>query len=268
MQHSISSKQAKKLKSKIESNESIVTSTETVNMENANEDSEASICINSFEMERIIGRGSMGQVTLVRHKQSNQQYAMKSVPKPISADKELKNQIMSERHQLLMMKHPYIVTLQFSFQTSYKFFFVYDYLKGGTLAKLLNKQGKLSEEKARLIICEIILGLEYLHQNDVVFSDLTPRNIMFDDNGHIRLTDFSSIKLTLKQDESSYVKDSIEYIAPEILQNTLISHSSDWWSLGIILYQMLFGILPFATTNVNEIFQIIMNAEINIPEDK
>mmetsp|Transcript_24655 Transcript_24655/g.21884 ORF Transcript_24655/g.21884 Transcript_24655/m.21884 type:complete len:104 (+) Transcript_24655:120-431(+) len=89
--------------------------------------------IKNFEMIKVLGRGSLGQVILVKHKETNKVYAMKSAQKPMTNDEKIKEQIISERHLLLSLKHPFIVTLQYSFQTRHKLFFIFDYLKGGTL---------------------------------------------------------------------------------------------------------------------------------------
>ena len=131
----------------------------------------------------------------------------------------------------------------------------------------IEKEEILEEERARQIIWEIILGLEYLHQNDVVWGDLTPQNIMFDAEMHIKLTDFSSLRLIFKQDESNFIKNSIEYMAPEaIIENQ--THWSDWWSLGIIFYQMIFGELPIKESNIKETLHTITMKNIVIPEGK
>jgi serine/threonine protein kinase len=134
----------------------------------------------SFVKIKIIGRGSMGKVTLVKYKHSKHLFAMKTVHKPLIQDEEQKEQIMSERHVLLSLKNPFLVSLNYSFQDDNRLYYIFEYLRGGTLTRLMQKIGKLFENEAKLYVCEIILALEYLHQNDVVCQDLTPKNILLD----------------------------------------------------------------------------------------
>ncbi|CAI2371313.1 unnamed protein product [Moneuplotes crassus] len=219
----------------------------------------ASLCCNK------LGKGSLGQVILVKQKTTGVKYAMKAIRKPLAIDDDMRDQIIDKRHLLLRLNHPFIASLQFSFQSKANLFFVFDYLEGGTLKSLIQKEGKLSEERAKFILAELILGLEYLHQNDVVCADLTSQNILFDSNKNIKLTDFSSTRLLFKQDESDYITSSIQYMAPESVKDDNPTYCSDWWTLGIIFYEMIFGDLPYSSSELSAVLKQITNDEIVIP---
>ncbi|CAI2370716.1 unnamed protein product [Moneuplotes crassus] len=223
--------------------------------------------LSSFEILKKLGKGSLGQVILVRYKEDGQKYAMKSIHKPITIDDEMRDQIIEKRHLLLSLNHPFIASLKFSFQSKCNLFFVYEYLEGGTLKSMIKREGKLHENAAKAILAEIILALEYLHQIEVVCGDLTSQNILFDSNNNIKLTDFSSTRLVFKQDESNYIMDSIKYMAPESIKDDQTTYLSDWWTLGIILYEMLLGKLPFEESGLSQVLKSVTEEDIKIPED-
>lgn len=254
------------LKSKIDIHDTRLASQQTDASSNHG-DSNSAITMKAFETIRKIGDGTFGRVTLVRHKSTRINYAMKSITKPMEEDDALKKQILEERHKLLRIKHPFVVTLHYAFQSAAKLHFIFDYVSGGTLEHLIKKNKKLNEDQARFYLCEIILGLEYLHLNDVVWKDLTPHNILIDANGHIKISDMGFNKLLYKEDDSDYVRKTLEYMAPELLYQDSSEDSVDWWSVGIIFYQMIMGKSPFEESNdIQSLYKSVASAEIDIPE--
>jgi len=209
--------------------------TTTVNFEN-------------FNILMLLGRGSFGKVVLAKKKDNHKLYALKILNK---SKVKLQNQIdhtMTERALLEKIDHTFIVKLKYAFQTPDKLCFVTEYMPGGELFYHLRKCRFFSEDKTRFYIAEIILGIEYLHQNNCIYRDLKPENILLDKDGHIRLTDFGLSKVTVskKDDGLAYtICGTPEYLAPEILEGKGYTKSVDWWSLGALLYEMLVGYSPF-----------------------
>jgi serine/threonine protein kinase len=142
------------------------------------------------------------------------------------------------------------VGLNFAFQTSDKLFLILDYCPGGNLGKVISKEKRLSEERARIYLAEILLALEDLHKRDIIFRDLKPDNVVLDDEGHALLTDFGLSKEgVLDNQAAKSFCGSVAYLAPEVLKRTGHGKSVDWYLLGVLLYEMLIGIPPYFTNN-------------------
>lgn len=149
----------------------------------------------------------------------------------------------------MKFEHPFIMKLQFSFQDSTHLYLIMDFINGGELFFHLSQAGQFSEERARFYAAEIILALQYLHKSGVVYRDVKPENILIDSEGHIKLTDFGLSKYGL--DENGGYTESFcgtsEYLAPEIIKEKQYTYSVDYYSLGLVMYEMLTGSNPFKT---------------------
>lgn len=145
--------------------------------------------------------------------------------------------------------HPFIMKLQFSFQDENHLYFIMEFINGGELFYHLKKDKKFSEERAKFYAAEIILALEYLHKEGVVYRDVKPENILIDSEGHVRLTDFGLSKGGLEQSNGHTESfcGTTEYLAPEIINSKTYGYSVDWYSLGLVIYEMLCGHNPFKT---------------------
>jgi len=217
------------------------------------------INFDDFKILKLLGRGSFGKVVLAKKKSNQKLYAIKILNK---SKVKLQNQVdhtKTERAILEKIDHTFIVKLKYAFQTNDKLFFVTNYLPGGELFYHLRKQRFLNEDQARFYVCEVILGIEFLHKNNCIYRDLKPENILLDKDGHIRLTDFGLSKITIsKQDDGMAftICGTPEYLAPEILKGKGYNKSVDWWSLGALLYEMLVGFSPFYQKNKDRKFDI------------
>jgi serine/threonine protein kinase len=153
--------------------------------------------------------------------------------------------------------------MKYAFQTKSKLFLVFEYVQGGELFFHLDKSQYFTEERSRFYAAEVLLTLEFLHNQKIIFRDLKPENILLDQTGHIKITDFGLAKdftATSKEKANSFC-GTAEYLAPEIIQNKEYDKSVDYWALGILLYEMLTGAPPFEDDNRNNLYNKILHAQ-------
>lgn len=224
--------------------------------------------LDSFHIIKVIGKGSFGKVFLVRHKARKTLHALKVLKKDFIIRKNQVEHTKTERSVLGYINHPYIVGLTMAFQTADKLFFVLDYCAGGELFFHLGKLGRFPEERAKFYAAQITLALEYVHNLGVIYRDLKPENVLLDNKGNVRLTDFGLSKEGVRGHSSgaSSFCGTPEYIAPEVLKRQGHGRAVDWWSLGALLYEMISGLPPFYSRNRETMFDKIMKAEITFPQ--
>lgn len=225
-----------------------------------------SIGLEDFDLLTVIGRGSFGKVMKVRHKQSGNILAMKVLKKDMIVKENMVSHTLSEKRILQMIAHPFIVTLRFAFQTKEKLYLVLDFLSGGELFFHLKEETKFSVQRAKYYAAEITLAIEHLHKFDIIYRDLKPENCVLDKDGHVCLTDFGLAKTSISNSSPTYTFcGTPEYLAPEILRGSGHAKAVDWWSLGILLYEMLVGLPPFYSENVSEMYELILKAPLKFP---
>ena len=260
--------------SRLNKTEGNIKNTKNQNIENNNFHQ---ISLNSIEEERItpssfvclgmLGKGSFGEVYLVQKINSGILYAMKVLSKDRIMGQNLLKYAMAERNVLSLSNNPFIVKLNFAFQTSSKLFLILDYCPGGDLSKHLYYEKRFKEQRAKFYICEVLLALEDLHKRDIIFRDLKPDNVVLDENGHCKLTDFGLSKEGVFDSQSAKsFCGSIAYLAPEMLKKQGHGKAVDWYLLGVLFYEMLVGIPPFFTEHKEEIFHNIEYAQLQIPK--
>ena len=200
-----------------------------------------------FTKIKLIGKGSYGNVYLVRYNKNNGIYAMKVYKKSDLREKNQENNTKSERNLMTQINFPFIVSVKFAFQTESKLFLVQEFIQGGDLFFHIHSGQKFSNQKTKFYVVEILLAVEFLHKNNMIYRDLKPENILIDAKGHIKLTDFGLSKtIELNMDNKAYtICGTLQYLAPEIIKGEGYNESVDWWSLGIIMFEMLTGRLPF-----------------------
>jgi len=218
-------------------------------------------------MIAVIGKGSFGKVMQVRKKDTGKIYAMKILNKDMIVQRQELEHAKAEKNVLQKLVHPFLVNLNYSFQTPDKLYFVMDFVNGGELFFHLQREKKFPEHRARFYMAEIACGLEYLHKNGVIYRDLKPENLLLTSDGHICLTDFGLAKegLMCEDARTSTFCGTPEYLAPEVLNGEEYGKSVDWWSFGTLMYEMLTGLPPFYCEDVQKMYKKIISEPLNIP---
>ncbi|XP_048864032.1 ribosomal protein S6 kinase alpha-2 isoform X2 [Brienomyrus brachyistius] len=222
-----------------------------------------------FELLKVLGQGSYGKVFLVRKVKGSdkgQLYAMKVLKK---ATLKVRDRVRSkmERDILAEVNHPFIVKLHYAFQTEGKLYLILDFLRGGDLFTRLSKEVMFTEEDVKFYLAELALALDHLHSLGIIYRDLKPENILLDEEGHIKITDFGLSKEAIDHDKRAYsFCGTIEYMAPEVVNRRGHTQSADWWSFGVLMFEMLTGSLPFQGKDRKETMALILKAKLGMPQ--
>ncbi len=233
--------------------------------------------IRDYESLAIVGRGAFGEVHVCREKKTGNIVAVKKIKKELLAKK---NQIIHIRNEQLFMskvKSPWIVELKASFQEGDYLYLIMEFLPGGDFMNLLIEKDKLTEEEAKFYLAELILTVESIHNLDCIHRDIKPDNILIDKNGNIKLIDFGLAKVSDTLYEKNSLKDenfnpkkkthkklyscvgTAFYVAPEVLTKKGYGQEIDWWSVGVIFFEMLCGYAPFCAEETQEVCKRIMD---------
>ncbi|XP_048029981.1 ribosomal protein S6 kinase alpha-3 isoform X1 [Megalobrama amblycephala] len=222
-----------------------------------------------FELRKVLGQGSFGKVFLVKKTtgpDAGQLYAMKVLKK---ATLKVRDRVRTkmERDILVEVNHPFIVKLHYAFQTEGKLYLILDFLRGGDLFTRLSKEVMFTEEDVKFYLAELALALDHLHGLGIIYRDLKPENILLDEDGHIKLTDFGLSKESIDHENKAYsFCGTVEYMAPEVVNRRGHTYSADWWSYGVLMFEMLTGTLPFQGKDRKETMTMILKAKLGMPQ--
>ncbi|XP_053208764.1 serine-rich adhesin for platelets-like isoform X2 [Panonychus citri] len=225
--------------------------------------------MDDFELRKVLGRGSFGKVYLAQLKDHHDVFfAIKFLKKHVVIEDDDLESIMVERKVLALgVKHPFICKLFCTFQTRGMVCFVMEFLAGGDLMFHVQSCGRFPEDRARFYAAEIVSALNFLHSRYIIYRDLKLDNILLDSEGHIRLVDFGMCQCHIWKEEClpSNFCGTPEYMAPEIIKGVQYNQAVDWWSFGVLLYEMIVGDSPFKATDEDELLWNVCYEKVRIP---
>lgn len=233
---------------------------------NAKSSTKAGRGLDSFEFLKVLGRGTFGKVILCREKKSQKLYALKILQKKVIVEKDEVEHTLAENRVLRNCKHPFLTRLEASFQTRHHLCYVLEFANGGELFFHLRQNRCFSESRTRYYGAEILLALEYLHDRSIIYRDMKLENLLLDKDGHIKLADFGLCKEDIKFGDTTVTFcGTPEYLAPDILFNYKYGRAVDWWGLGVVMYEMVIGRLPFFSNDHERLFNAIMHTRPRYP---
>ncbi|KRY58332.1 Serine/threonine-protein kinase N2, partial [Trichinella britovi] len=228
----------------------------------------ATMTIDDFKLISVLGRGHFGKVILSKYRPNNNYFALKILKKADILSRDEVESLMAEKRIFEIVnrsKHPFLINLYACFQTREHVCFVMEYAMGGDLMRHIHDD-IFTEERACFYAACVTLGLQYLHDNKIIYRDLKLDNLLLDRDGYLKIADFGLCKENMGfEDRTSTFCGTPEFLAPEVLSESMYTRSVDWWGLGVLIFEMLVGEPPFSGDDEEEIFDSIVNDDVRYP---
>lgn len=222
------------------------------------------LSVDEFKLQKTLGTGAFGRVRFVTFRATGKHYALKTLKKAAIIKMKQVDHIMSEKAILGVLEHPFIVNMYGSFHDQRYIHMVLEYVVGGEFFTHLRKAGRFDNDQACFYASQITAIFEYCHSKNIVYRDLKPENILINADGYVKLTDFGFAKVI--EHRTYTLCGTPEYIAPEVLLNKGHGKPVDWWTLGILIYEMIVGYPPFVDEDPMGIYQKILSGKIVFPK--
>lgn len=228
-----------------------------------------------FEFVRTVGVGSFGKIHCVRYREQNRvkPIALKQIAKSnLLQSKRGVESAATERYVLHDLHHPFLMHANETWQDMRYIYFVMEFANGGDLFSKLQKGLLFSEQQIQLYMAEIALAVDYLHSNNVIYRDMKAENVLIDSHGHLKLTDFGLSKYTEPVDgnlRAYTLCGTPEYLAPEVVEYDVCGYGpkADWWAVGVLMYEMMYGTPPFYHEDPNTAMQMALTQDLHLPEE-
>lgn len=224
--------------------------------------------MDSFRLLSVLGRGHFGKVILAQYKSTNEYFAIKALKKGDIIARDEVDSLLSEKRIFEVanaIRHPFLVNLFSCFQTEQHVCFVMEYAAGGDLMMHIHAD-VFTEPRAVFYAACVVLGLQYLHENNIIYRDLKLDNLLLDTDGYVKIADFGLCKEGMGWgDRTGTFCGTPEFLAPEVLTETSYTRAVDWWGLGVLIFEMLVGESPFPGEDEGEVFDSIVNDEVRYP---
>ncbi|CEP07803.1 hypothetical protein [Parasitella parasitica] len=220
--------------------------------------------LGDFKMMRTLGTGSFGRVHLVQSRVNKRFYAVKVLKKSEVVRLKQVEHTNNEKHILEAVAHPFLINMWGTFQDNVNLYVIMDYVPGGELFSVLRRSKRFPDHVAKFYAAEVILAIEYMHSKNVIYRDLKPENLLLDSQGHIKITDFGFAKHV--PDITWTLCGTPDYLAPEIIQSKGYGKAVDWWSLGVLIFEMLAGFPPFYDDDHLKLYEKILAGRVRYPQ--
>ena len=224
------------------------------------------VTLSDFEIIKTIGRGSVGKILLVKYNNDEKYYAMKVMRKDQLISEGISDNVLVERNILLEGQCEFILTLSFCFQTPERVYFVTPFINGGDLFHKLKNEIFFKENLVQFYAAQVAIALQHLHDLGIAYRDLKPENILINEDGYIKLCDFGSSVVIHGTEKENTFAGSPEYAAPEVITHEGHTFMCDWWSFGILIYELLYGNTPFYNVDKNRMYDLINTGSISFPK--